>query len=94
MFTEHHFIVSIVTKGKHLEYRNVHYPGAFQVIIKSIEKSIDNLHFYIICTEVTYTIYVQRGTTSAVYYKSRAFKVEPVNKVENAGTEKVKLQKH
>ncbi len=35
-------------------------------------------------TEVNHTIYVQRGTTSTVYfmYKSRAFQAEPVNKLE------------
>ncbi len=43
-----------------------------------------------ICTEVNHTIYIRIGTTSVVYFthKSKAFKVEPVNKLENPGSEK------
>ncbi len=43
-----------------------------------------------IFTEINRTIYIQRWTTSTVYfmYKSRAFK--PVNKLEKPGTEKAK----
>ncbi len=42
---------------------------------------------------VYHTIYVRRGTTSAVYYmcKSRAFKEEPVNKFELPRIEKNKV---
>ncbi len=29
---------------KHLDYRNVHYPGVFQFVIKSVEESIDILY--------------------------------------------------
>ncbi len=49
-----------------------------------------------IYTEVNHTIYVWRGTISAVYfmYKSRAFNAKPVNKLEKPGTEKAKIGNH
>ncbi len=33
------------SKGKHLEYRNAHCPGAFEFVIKSVKEPKDNLHF-------------------------------------------------
>ncbi len=55
---------------KQLEYRNDHYPGVFQFVIKSVNESIDNLYFFnmgSICTEANHTLYLQKGTISAVY---------------------------
>ncbi len=81
-------------KEKYLEYRNAHYPRAFQFTIKCVQESIDNLHFLTWvtkCTEVNLSIYVLRGTTSAVYFMYK-FKVELVSKLEKSGTEKVKIQ--
>ncbi len=49
---------------------------------------------YGVTSELNHTIYVGRWPTSAVYFKSRAFKVESVNKLEKSGTEKAKIHKH
>ncbi len=86
-------VADILFKGKTFGIQKEYSPGTLLFIIKSVEEPTDNLHFLYmgyLYTEVSHTIYVRRGTISAVYfmYKSRAFKAEPVNKLKKTGTGK------
>lgn len=74
-------------RNTYLEYRNVCYLGAFNLSVETVETSIYNIHFlnfglHLYRNKLGHTIYIQSGAISAVcfMYKSRTFKIEPVNK--------------